>query len=187
MVKSQDPQDQVLYQETGLGTYAMLSEIPEESLEIACTAEISTDDPKLWTMQFDGSCSTVGSSARVVIIYPEGRLYPFAYCFQFDCTKYTTKYEVLLLGLRNAKDMGIKRLRVEGDAKLIVKQVRDQFKVKTDRLRHYRNRVWNAIDWFEAFDIKNISHLDKSRADALTVSASLFMPHSDFHHNAFAI
>lgn len=138
-----------------------------------CTIEKLADDPKLWTMQFDGSCSTAGSGAGVVTSPPGGWLYPFAYRLHFECTNNMAEYEVLLLGLRNAKDMGIKHLRVEGDAELVVKQVKDQFKVKVDRLRNYGNRVWNAIDWFEAFDIKYIPCLENSRVDALAVSASL--------------
>lgn len=118
---------------------------------------------------------------------PEGRLYPFAYSLQFECTNNTTEYEVLLLGLNNAKDMGIKLHRVEGDAKLIVKQIRDQFQFRKDRLRSYRQRVWNAIGWFDVFNIIYIPHLDNSRGDALAVSTALFMPHFDFCENTFAI
>lgn len=77
----------------------------------------------MWTMQFDGSCSTASSRARVVIISPKGHLYPFAYRLQFECTNNMEKYEALLLGLNNAGAMGIKLLKVEGDVDLIVKQI----------------------------------------------------------------
>lgn len=55
-----------------------------------------------------------------------------------------------------ARGLQIKMLRVRGDAELIVKQVRGLFAIKNERLRHYRNHVWDEIEAFDAFSIEVI-------------------------------
>lgn len=77
--------------------------------------------------------------------------------------------------------MGIKFLQVEGNVELIVQQNKDHYQVKKRCLRSYRLRVWNAIDWFKAFNIKFIPREHSSRANSLAISATLFMPHSNFY------
>jgi len=47
-------------------------------------------------------------------------------------------------------------VKSKGDAELIVKQVRKLYTVKNGRLRHYRNRVWDCIEDFDAFSIEAI-------------------------------
>lgn len=187
MVRSQDPQAQVLYQDTSPSTYPMVSEVTEDNQKFALSKTTLYEESKVWMMQFNDSCSTSSSRAGVVIISLEGHICPFAYGLQFECTNNTAEYEALLLGLKNAKDMGIKLLKVEGDAELIVKQIKDHFYVRNQRLQSYRQRVWNVIGWFDAFNIIYIPRSDNSRVDALAVSAALFMPHSDFRQNTFAI
>ncbi|KAH9319964.1 hypothetical protein KI387_021733, partial [Taxus chinensis] len=96
-------------------------------------------------------------------------------------------YEALVLGLQVAEEKGIKNLEVFGDAELIVKQVRNQFQVKNDRLRHYRNKVWDAIEVFDAFSIKSVPREKNEKADSLAVSASLMIPHSEFDQDKYTI
>ena len=52
------------------------------------------------------------------------------------------EYEALLLGIEIAKDMGIKLLSIKGDSDLIVQQVKNKFACKCNRLKKYRNAVW---------------------------------------------
>ncbi|KAH9302635.1 hypothetical protein KI387_014218, partial [Taxus chinensis] len=73
------------------------------------------------------------------------------------------------------------------DAKLIVKQVKNQFQVKNDRLRHYKNKVWDAIETFDAFSIEFVPHEKNDKVDSLAVSASLMIPHSEFDQDKYTI
>lgn len=59
--------------------------------------------------------------------------------------------------------------------------------MKNERLRHYRNHVWDEIEDFEAFSIESIPRDLNSRADPLAVSASLHIPHLDFATNKYSI
>lgn len=141
----------------------------------------------LWTLEFDGSCSNSGSGVGVVLISPSREIFPFSFKLDFHNTNNTAEYEALLLGLQEAKEKGIRQLKAKGDAELIVKQVRKQFSVKNDRLRHYRNLVWDEIESFEAFSIEFVPRAQNTKADSLAVSASLLLPHPEFKNNTYRI
>ncbi|XP_059075168.1 uncharacterized protein LOC131875151 [Cryptomeria japonica] len=122
----------------------------------------------LWTMEFDGSCASTKSGAGVVLISPH-------------------EYEALFLGIEQAKKKGIKLLCAKGDAKLIVNQVCNHYSVKNERLKHYRNRIWDEIEYFDAFSIEVIPRSQNSHADSLAVSASLLLPHPNFGTDVYRI
>lgn len=52
-----------------------------------------------------------------------GEEHMFAYKLCFLCSNNEAEYETLVVGLKTAKRLGIKRLNVFGDSKLVVKQV----------------------------------------------------------------
>jgi ribonuclease HI len=85
------------------------------------------------------------------------------------------EYEALVLGLRAAKEMGIREIVVFGDAKLIIQQVKNIYQAKHPHLKNYRNEVWDLIDsFFLAFNISFIPREENAPADFLAFSASLF-------------
>ncbi|XP_059066420.1 uncharacterized protein LOC131857730 [Cryptomeria japonica] len=138
-------------------------------------------------MEFDGSCAVLGSSAGVVLIPPSGNPIPFSFKLEFKNTNNTAEYEALLLGLAEAKRLGVKLLRAKGDAELIVKQARRLFSVKNERLKHYRNRVWDEIEDLDAFSIEAIPRELNSKVDSLAVSASLLVPHPKFVEDIYRV
>ncbi|KAH9305668.1 hypothetical protein KI387_010072, partial [Taxus chinensis] len=81
--------------------------------------EVLLDPNGVWTLEFDGSCSSTGSGAGVVLIAPRGKVHPFSFKFQFENTNNTAEYEALILGLSMVKEMGVKNLLAHGDAELI--------------------------------------------------------------------
>lgn len=72
-------------------------------------------------MEFDGSCAVSGFGAGLVLIQPSSNPIHFSFKLEFKNTNNTTKYEALLLGLVEAKRLGVKLLRAKGDVELIVK------------------------------------------------------------------
>lgn len=109
-----DPQ--ILYHEYQFGNYMILS-----NNEVVGSVPRSDIEEKLWLIKFHGSCVVSGSGAGVVLIPPFGNHIPFSFKLELKNTKNKTEYEALLLGLAEAKKIGVKLLRVKGDAKLIVK------------------------------------------------------------------
>ncbi|KAH9331978.1 hypothetical protein KI387_004086, partial [Taxus chinensis] len=96
----------------------------------------------------------------------------------FFNTNNTDEYESLLLGMQAARERGIKNLKVQGDAELVVNQVKRIYQVKNERLRHYHNVVWDSIEEFDAFSIKVILRAQNDMADSLAILASLMLPHA---------
>lgn len=72
-------------------------------------------------MEFDGSCSSSGSGAGVVLIPPCGKVIPYSFKLEFKNMNNMAEYEALLLGLAEAKKLQIKMSKVRGDVELIVK------------------------------------------------------------------
>ena len=75
---------------------------------------------ELWKMYFDGSSSKEGAGAGILLISPGGESVSLMYKLEFVTTNNTTEYEALLLGLKDAKYMGIKQIYVYGDFELVV-------------------------------------------------------------------
>jgi hypothetical protein len=78
----------------------------------------------VWKMFFDGASSSIGAGAGVVFKSPSQEIISLSYKLEFEATNNVAEYEALVLGLRAAKEMGIKEVAVFGDAELIVQQIK---------------------------------------------------------------
>lgn len=116
--------------------------------------EKSSRDDNLWTMYFDGTNSKEGSEVGVLFISPHGETFKFSFTLAFACTDNVAEYEALLLSLRLSKKHGIKNLKVVGDSKLVISQIRSKYASKNKRLKQYRNVVWDQIENFDTFGIE---------------------------------
>nr|GEW80851.1 reverse transcriptase domain-containing protein [Tanacetum cinerariifolium] len=64
--------------------------------------------PEPWILFTDGSC-TDGFGARLILTNPEGMEFIYALRFRFDATNNEEEYEALIVGLRIAEQMGVKK------------------------------------------------------------------------------
>jgi ribonuclease HI len=71
-------------------------------------------------MFFDGISSKDGVVVGVVFVSPAQETISLSYKLEFETTNNVAEYEVLVLGLRVAKDMGIEEISVFRDVELIV-------------------------------------------------------------------
>nr|GEY04193.1 reverse transcriptase domain-containing protein [Tanacetum cinerariifolium] len=62
--------------------------------------------PEPWILFTDGSSSTDGSEAGLILINPEGIEFTYALRFRFDATNNEVEYEALIARLRIAEQMG---------------------------------------------------------------------------------
>jgi len=82
----------------------------------------------------------------------------------------------LILGLSAAKEMGMKGLKVFGDADLIIQQVNKAFQAKNPRLKAYRDEVWRLKDSFNDFNISYIARMKNHLpTPLLSLLACLFL------------
>ena len=129
---------------------------------------------QVWKMHFDGAKSRHGAGAGIVLISPSGEEKCFSFRLEFEATNNVAEYEALLLGLEISQDQKINFLSVIGDLDLIVSHVKNQFVAKNNRLRDYRNVVWDTIEMFDAFAIQAVPREENALADALLVITCTF-------------
>lgn len=126
---------------------------------------------QLWKLYFDGSFSREG----VVLISPTNQVITLSFKLQFLTTNNTAENEALILGMKAAKDLGVEKLVVFGDAELVMQQVKKIYQVKQHKLKDYRNEVWDLVEhYFSSFNISYISREMNKLADSLDVAVSSF-------------
>lgn len=93
VVPSDNPKAQILYEVCYFGNYVMLPEKQcEENEKVDC-------EEALWTLDFDGNYSNLGSEMGVVLISLLGDIFPFSFKLDFHNINNTVEYEILLLGV----------------------------------------------------------------------------------------
>lgn len=78
------------------------------------------EGPQIWDMFFHGACSNEVAGAGVVLVSPTQECIILYFKLNFQVTNNIVEYKPLILGLNAAKEMGIKGLKVFGDAYLII-------------------------------------------------------------------
>jgi hypothetical protein len=90
-----------------------LTDALEPPLEIRKPIALWEDSPPLspmWKMFFDGASSREGVGVGVVLVSPAQETISLSYKLEFEATNNVAEYEALILGLRTAKDIGIKEI-----------------------------------------------------------------------------
>jgi len=70
--------------------------------------EVSSSITSVWKIFFDGASSKEGVGVGMVFISPTQETIPMSYKLEFEATNNVIEYEALVLGLRAARDIGIK-------------------------------------------------------------------------------
>jgi len=114
----------VVEDEIGSSIFHIGDQIVETSVrKIIPIVEENTEN-SIWKMLFDGACSKEGFGAGIVFISPAKEVIPLSYKLEFDTTNNINENEALLLGLKATKNMGIDKIFVFGDFKLIIHQIK---------------------------------------------------------------
>ena len=86
-------------------------------------------------------------------------------------TNNVAEYYGLIAALDYAQSHGIRALRIESDSELLVKQMRGQYKVKSEDLRPLFERAKKMSQTFETFRIDHVYREQNREADALANEA----------------
>ena len=73
----------------------------------------------------------------VIITTPEGDTLKYGVQLQFPATNNEVEYEAILTGLRVEKALGAKNLLLQSDSKLVVEQIKEEYKAKEERMQKY--------------------------------------------------
>lgn len=139
-----------------------------------------------WTLYFDGSKTKEGVGVGCVLTDPKKNKTSIACSIEFECTNNVAEYEALIQGLKKAIDLGVKDLKVYGDSKIIMKQIRNLIHCISNRLTRYQQEVWDLMPAFSSFNICSIPRYLNVDVDLLANVASHLIPSENFEPNAFS-
>lgn len=86
-------------------------------------------------------------------------------------TNNEAEYQGLLLGLRLAQDLGVRRLEVRGDSALVAKQLNGEYAVRAPGLIPLFNEALRLLRSFDSYSITNVPREQNNVADALANEA----------------
>lgn len=119
----------------------------------------------------DGASSgNPGDSGIGVVIRTEGEKIELSEYIGM-ATNNVAEYTALLTGLLKAKKLGLDMVDVFLDSELLVKQIRGEYRVKSDSLMGLYNKVMSLLKTFKAYSIKHVPREENTEADRLAKKA----------------
>jgi ribonuclease HI len=84
-----------------------------------------------------------------------------------NTTNNSAEYLALILGLRQATELGAKRIIVRGDSELVIKQMRGEYRVKNPALKQLFEKANELLEKFESAKFEHNLRHHNSLADRL--------------------
>lgn len=76
-----------------------------------------------WTLYIDGFSNKEGSGAGLLLVSSNVKKCSYALCFEFLASNNEAKYEVLIMGMQLAYELGVLHIHVNSDYQLVVRHV----------------------------------------------------------------
>lgn len=86
-------------------------------------------------------------------------------------TNNIAEYKALIAGLELARDKGVTNIEVFMDSKLVVFQVKGEWKIKNNSLRPLAVKARHLLDAFETWSLSHVGRDENSDADKLANQA----------------
>jgi ribonuclease HI len=129
-----------------------------------------------WVMHFDGSLNLHGAGAGVILTSPTRDVLKYVVRLDFRATNNMAEYEGLLVGLRAAAEMGIRRLLVLGDSQLVVNQISKEYQCTDPQMEAYVREARRVDRHFDGLELRHVPRRDNAIADELSRIASARAP-----------
>ncbi|XP_073120867.1 uncharacterized protein [Henckelia pumila] len=124
----------------------------------------------LWKVYVDGSSNSEGCGVGVLLISPQGDEIRLAVRLDFRASNDEAEYEVVLIVLRAAKQVGA--ARIHSDSQLVAQQVNGSYEVKSEKLKEYMKAIEEARGLFDEVMFEQIPRESNEKADVLAKMAS---------------
>ncbi|KAK2965398.1 hypothetical protein RJ640_001475 [Escallonia rubra] len=125
-----------------------------------------------WRMTFDGSKTSQGAGAGIVLISPDGNIHQFAFQIEKYCSNNQVEYEALIIGLEILLDMHITTVQISGDSQLVIKQLNREFKCNAPDLEMYFSIATYLLAIFDDVTITHSFRINNSSANVMAQLAS---------------
>ena len=130
------------------------------------------ENKEQWTIFVDGSSNSKGSGSRIIVENGEGMVVEISLGLSFPVTNNTAEYKAFLAGLRIAKDLGARKIRIFIDSLLVPSQVTGDYQDQEEHLQQYVQLVLVKMKEFEAVEVTHVPRKQNTRADILSKLAS---------------
>nr|GEU58356.1 reverse transcriptase domain-containing protein [Tanacetum cinerariifolium] len=139
--------------------------------------EVEEELPEPWILFTDESSCTYSFRAGLILTNPEGMEFTYALRFRFDTTNNEAEYEALIVRLRIAEQIGVKKLQANVDSRLVANQVNGTYVAKEVDMIRYLEKVRTLTSSFKAFSIRQVPRSENKKANALSKIASKSFAH----------
>jgi ribonuclease HI len=125
-----------------------------------------------WQVLCDGAWGVSGAGAATILTSPSGVKLRCAARLQFTaetskCSNNIAKYEVVLLGLRKLRAMGVQHCILKTDFEVIVSQIENECMARDETLERYLAVVLRMENFFNGFTVQYIERTKNTEADEL--------------------
>ncbi|KAL0407721.1 UNVERIFIED_CONTAM: Gag-Pol polyprotein [Sesamum radiatum] len=125
-----------------------------------------------WSLYVDGSSTSTGSGAGIVIESPQGDKFEYAIKLEYPSSNNEAEYEAFLAGGELALAAGAKKVIIYSDSQLVVNQVQGSYEARDEKMAKYFAKAKNLLEKFEEASVVQISRVNNSAADQLARLAS---------------
>jgi len=122
-----------------------------------------------WLLMVDGAARGNPGEAGcdAVIVDDAGSVVKELSCYLGHATNNVAEYEALLMGLEELRRLGKKKIRVQSDSQLLVRQLNGQYRVKDEKLKHLFDRARNLLREFDQIRVVHVPRESNKLADRL--------------------
>ena len=121
-------------------------------------------------MYVDGASNQNNSGVGLVLISPEKIIIEKS--LRLDSTNNEAEYEALMMGMAMVQRMGRKSVKFFSDSRLVVGQVKGEFKMKDEKMQGYLSQVKCLQSKFESFNLLHIPRSNNAHANSLAILAT---------------
>ena len=125
-----------------------------------------------WEVYVDGTSNQKGSGVGLVLMSPEKVVIEKSLRLDFSATNNEAEYEALLEGMAMVQRMGGKSIKLFSDSRLVVGQVKGEFKAKDERMQGYLSQVKSMQSKFDSFDLQHVPKSGNAHVDSLAMLAT---------------
>ncbi|XP_048435482.1 uncharacterized protein LOC125475154 [Pyrus x bretschneideri] len=120
---------------------------PKSTSETAehAIAVLAPPNGYFWHLQVDRSSNHQGLGACLVLITPDDSILEQAITLSFKASNNEAEYEIVLAGLRLAKDLAVKELSIYSNSQLITNQILGDSAAKHPRMAQYLKKLRHSI------------------------------------------
>ena len=133
---------------------------------------VSSREPLSWRVYVDGLANQRGSGLGMVLVSPKKVTIEKSLRLGFSAKNNEAGYEALLVGMAMVQKMGGKAVEIFSDSRLVIGQVKGEFKIKDVRMQEYLTQVKHLQSRFESFSLLHIPRNGNTHIDSLATLAT---------------